>query len=639
MGQKRCQELHRHPPRQHRGYHLRQACLQVHARMIAPQSPAQYELIIEPFGRRIFIPAGSSVLQAARDAGMAVNAVCGGNGTCGACKVKLISGDFSAITSTETAMHHKGSLPADERLACLTTVLSDGKVHFPPESLASTQRLQLEGELNPITPTPSVKRLEIDLSSDYTNQKNSIAESVRETLKVCGYPHTDLPESMLPAINDLLQQPGHKMTLVMRGHQIVTALAHDHPLLGLAVDLGTTKLAAFLVDLETGKTLAAGGALNPQIAYGEDVISRIQYADEHVEGASTLQQCVVEGINLLAAELTAKTGAAPDEIMDCVIAGNTAMHHLLAGLPVHNLGTAPYHPSQVDAMSFAASKIGLKLAGNAFVYLPPNIAGFVGGDHIAMLLATSARHTLKTVLALDIGTNTEISLLHKGRHLACSCASGPAFEGAHIRSGLRAVPGAIERVFIDGDEVKVQTIDDQPAVGICGSGILDAVAELCRNDLIDRRGAFNKQDARLVMREGQPEFVLVAAESSGLKKEITLNRQDVQEIQLAKAAIRSGIEVLLREADISVEEIDLFLVAGAFGTYLDLVNCQRIGMFPELPLKRFRQVGNAAGSGARELLLSIHKRAEAESLLEHIEYVELTTVKDYVDFYMDAIGL
>ncbi|MDP3721129.1 MAG: ASKHA domain-containing protein, partial [Anaerolineaceae bacterium] len=313
--------------------------------------------------------------------------------------------------------------------------------------------------------------------------------------------------------------------------------------------------------------------------------------------------------------------------------------HLLAGLPVHNLGTAPYHPSQVDAMTFAASEIGLKLAENAFIFLPPNIAGFVGGDHIAMLLATRARHTLKTVLALDIGTNTEISLLHKGRHLTCSCASGPAFEGAHIRSGLRAIPGAIERVFIEGSEVKLQTIEDQPAVGICGSGILDAVAELRRNDLIDHRGAFNKQDERLVMRDGQPEFVLVPAAHSAAQHAISLNRQDVQEIQLAKAAIRSGIEVLLREADCSAEEIDLFLVTGAFGTYLDLTNCQRIGMFPEIPLKRFKQVGNAAGSGARELLLSTDKRAKAEAMLEKIEYIELTTVKDYVEFYMDAIGL
>jgi len=597
--------------------------------------PQQIELTIEPSGRRLTLPTGANLLQAAREAGLSVNAVCGGNGTCGSCKVKLISGDFSPITPKETAMRQNGSLPADERLACLTTALSDGKIHFKPESLASAQRLQLEGELNPITINPAVKRLDIDLSIDISGQKLSAAESVRETLKVNGYLHTDLPEALIPRLTRLLEEHSQKAALVLNGHQLVTALPPDQHMLGLAVDLGTTKLAAFLVDLETGQTLASGGAINPQVAYGEDVISRIQFADEHKDGAATLQKAVVEGLNILAAELTAKVGLTPAAIVDGVIAGNTAMHHLLAGLPVHNLGTAPYHPSQVEAMTLAANKIGLKLAENASVYLPPNIAGFVGGDHIAMLLATRARHTLKTVLALDIGTNTEISLLHKGRHLACSCASGPAFEGAHIRSGLRAIPGAIERVFIEGSEVKLQTIEDQPAVGICGSGILDAVAELRRNDLIDHRGAFNKQDERLVMRDGQPEFVLTSTD----QQEIALNRQDVQEIQLAKAAIRSGIEVLLREADCSADEIDLFLVAGAFGTYLDLTNCQRIGMFPHLALKRFRQVGNAAGSGARELLLSTDKRAEAESMLEKIEYIELTTVKDYVEFYMDAIGL
>ncbi|MDO9122277.1 MAG: ASKHA domain-containing protein [Anaerolineaceae bacterium] len=601
--------------------------------------PQHIELTIEPSGRRVTLPAGANLLQAAREAGLSVNAVCGGNGTCGSCKVKLISGDFSPITPKETAMRQNGSLPADERLACLTTALSDGKIHFKPESLASAQRLQLEGELNPITINLAVKRLDIDLSTDFSGQKLSAAESVRETLKINGYLHTDLPDALLPRLTQLLEEHSQKAALVLNGHQLVTALPPDQHMLGLAVDLGTTKLAAFLVDLETGQTLASGGALNPQVAYGEDVISRIQFADEHQDGAATLQKAVVEGLNNLAAELTAKVGLPPAAIVDGVIAGNTAMHHLLAGLPVHNLGTAPYHPSQVEAMVFAASEIGLKLADNAFIYLPPNIAGFVGGDHIAMLLATRARHTLKTVLALDIGTNTEISLLHKGRHLACSCASGPAFEGAHIRSGLRAIPGAIERVFIEGSEVKLQTIEDQPAVGICGSGILDAVAELRRNDLIDHRGAFNKQDERLVMRDGQPEFVLVPAAHSATQHAISLNRQDVQEIQLAKAAIRSGIEVLLREADCSAEEIDLFLVAGAFGTYLDLTNCQRIGMFPELALKRFKQVGNAAGSGARELLLSTDKRREAESMLEKIEYIELTTVKDYVEFYMDAIGL
>jgi len=256
-----------------------------------------------------------------------------------------------------------------------------------------------------------------------------------------------------------------------------------------------------------------------------------------------------------------------------------------------------------------------------------------------MLLATDARHRGKTVVALDIGTNTEISLIHQGQHFACSCASGPAFEGAHIRDGLRAISGAIERVFIDEETVKIQTINNKPAIGICGSGILDSVAEMLKENLIDFRGSFIKTDPRVWDSQGSLRFILVPPENSGHGREIAVNRRDINEIQLAKAAIRSGIEVLLENAGIQAEDIELFLVAGAFGSYLDLKNTLRIGMFPSMPLGRFQQVGNAAGSGARELLLSNKKRIEAEKMVDSIEYIELTTVQNYQDIFMDAIRL
>jgi uncharacterized 2Fe-2S/4Fe-4S cluster protein (DUF4445 family) len=409
--------------------------------------------------------------------------------------------------------------------------------------------------------------------------------------------------------------------------------------LGYAVDIGTTKIAGYLVDLQTGQTLASGGVINPQVAYGEDVISRIKYTNEYPQGAEILQKMLVQAINDLLTDLCQQIGTTPDQIVDSVMVGNTAMNHLLAGLPVHSLGTAPYTPASTQAMHFPAGKVGITIAKNAYVYMPPNIAGFVGGDHIAMLLATDAGHRGKTVVALDIGTNTEISLIHQGQHFACSCASGPAFEGAHIRNGLRAISGAIERVFIDKDGVKIQTINNIPAIGICGSGILDTVAEMRRENLIDSRGTFNKTDTRLNISEGLVEFVLVPAQKSGNGQEIAINRKDVNEIQLAKAAIRSGIEVLMKHAHIEVDDVDLFLVAGAFGTYLDIKNILRIGMFPSIPFERFQQVGNAAGAGARELLLSNKKRVEAEQMVKLIEYLELTTVRDYQDIFMDAIRL
>jgi len=607
--------------------------------MTLPQPQNDLWVNIEPAGCRVCVPAGSSILTAAQAAGIEVSSVCGGNGTCGNCKVLILAGKFSPISAQEINVLLPKEKEAGLRLACQTILLTDATVQFPPESLGALQRLQLEGAQSTLEPNPSVQRIEISVSQGMTAEKQSEAELVREALKVAGFLQTDLPDALLPEITGILHQYGQKVSLVLHDQVLIAALPPAAAMLGLPVDVGTTKLAAYLVDLQTGQTLASAGAVNPQIAYGEDVLSRIQYTDEYSEGAKKLQQVLVNSLNDLAGELTRKTSTSSTQIVDCVMVGNTAMHHLLAGLPVHSLGTAPYHPARVTSMNFAAEEIGLHLAKNARVYLPPNIAGFVGGDHVAMLLSTQARRSLKTLVAMDIGTNTEISLMHKGRHLACSCASGPAFEGAHIRDGMRAIPGAIERVFIGQDGVKVQTIDDQPAIGICGSGMLDAVAEMRKVNLLDARGAFNKQDPRMVWRDGDPEFVLVPTDQSTGHREIAIHRKDVHEIQLAKAAIRSGLEVLMHQAGIQADDIDLFLVAGAFGTYLDVGNCVKIGMFPELPLERFHQVGNAAGSGAREMLISRLKRVEAQAMLDHIEYVELTTVTDYVDFFTDAIGL
>jgi uncharacterized 2Fe-2S/4Fe-4S cluster protein (DUF4445 family) len=327
------------------------------------------------------------------------------------------------------------------------------------------------------------------------------------------------------------------------------------------------------------------------------------------------------------------------QVVDSVMVGNTAMHHLLAGINVHSLGVAPYSPAQIDAMVIPTREIGLRMATGAYVYLPPNIAGFVGGDHVAMLLATQAAKLKKTVIAVDIGTNTEISLIHKGQHWACSCASGPAFEGAHIRDGMRAMPGAIERVMLSDLIVQVHTIDNKPPIGICGSGILDTVAEMRKAGIIDKRGALQKKDQRLRIENGKARFVLVPSEKSGHGREIAIDRADVNEIQLAKAAIRSGVEMLIKTAGIQYDDIERILVAGAFGTYLDIGNAVHIGMFPPLPLEIFQQVGNAAGAGARQMLLSTHQRRQAERLGEHIQYVELAGSKDYTNIFMRAIAL
>ena len=549
-------------------------------------------ITLEPMGARLEAAPGATLLEYAQQAGVDLTAVCGGNGTCGMCRMILVSGQVSKLNSTEEDFLTHAEIRRGVRLACQARAYSDCRVQFPPESLATLQRLQLEGRETHIRLHPAVRW------ADEANRR-----------------------------------------VVRSGRRVISTLPVGSPLYGLAVDVGTTKVAAYLVDLQDGRTAASAGVTNPQIAYGEDVISRIEYCDQHPRGLEELQHALVEALNELLAGMCREVGAGLDQVVDAVLVGNTAMHHLLAGLPVHSLGTAPYVAAAKEAMRIPAAAVGLKMAPDASLYLPPNIAGFVGGDHLAMLLATHAYRYRRTVVALDIGTNTEISLVHAGRHWACSCASGPAFEGAHIREGIRAIPGAIERIRLEANGVQIHTIQGKLAVGICGSGILDAVAELRRADLIDARGAFHRGNPRLALANGKPVFRLVPAEKSGHGREIAVSREDVNEIQLAKAAIRSGVEVLLQQAGIGYADIDLFLVAGAFGSYLDLANAVRIGMFPPLPLERFQQVGNAAGAGARQMLLSTRQRQAAGRLSKRIEYIELTTVAGYTDIFMDAIRL
>ena len=366
----------------------------MHSGMIPSIKPPEHTITISPSGKRITVPEDLSLLDAARRSGLDVGAVCGGKGTCGACKVQIISGNYSDPIKQEQLVLGAAALEAGLRLACLTYPRSDGVIHFPPESLGALQRLQLEGVQNEVLPHSALTRLDLDLSIPDISQKESEFGRIREALRINGFLHTDIPEALLNKTAEILQSGNGRISLILNDQELVTVLPFGHPMLGLAVDLGTTKLAAFLVDLQSGATLAAGGALNPQVAYGEDVISRIQYADEHQDGAKELQQCVVRSINDLAADLAEKAGTTSEEIVDCVVVGNTAMHHLLVGLPVHNLGTAPYQPARLDAMLLNARDIGLNLALNASLYLPPNIAGFVGGDHVAMLLAMQARQTL-----------------------------------------------------------------------------------------------------------------------------------------------------------------------------------------------------------------------------------------------------
>jgi len=380
--------------------------------------------------------------------------------------------------------------------------------------------------------------------------------------------------------------------------------------------------------METGETLQAKGIMNPQISYGEDVMARITVSMENSERSEALRHAVVTGIADLANEMCAEAGVRADQIVDAVIVGNTAMHHLFLGLPVEQLGRSPYVAAVSEALDVKARDIGFHFAPGAYVHLLPNIAGFVGADHVAMLLATGIGDLPEgeVWVGMDIGTNTEIGLAANGRLLTCSTASGPAFEGAHIKFGMRAAPGAIEVIKLDNGDLQVSTIDNQPAVGICGSGILDAVAQLYSAGILDRRGRMFDAPRVQPASDGRgKEYLLVSAPESGLDTDITVSRGDVSEIQLAKGAMRAGLNILLAEAGLTKDDITRFIIAGAFGTYIDLESGITIGMLPDIPRERFAQVGNAAGIGAKQALLSVKRRQHAADFARKAEYVELTT--------------
>jgi uncharacterized 2Fe-2S/4Fe-4S cluster protein (DUF4445 family) len=344
---------------------------------------------------------------------------------------------------------------------------------------------------------------------------------------------------------------------------------------------------------------------------------------------------VVRDLNKLAADLCKEVKAKASEIVDAVLVGNTAMHHLLTGLPVKQLALAPFVPAVSRAIDIKASRLGLRFAPGAYLHLLPNIAAFVGADHTAVLLATLDGGK-EITLAIDIGTNTEVSLIDGDKITTTSCASGPAFEGWHIKDGMRAASGAIERMRMVNNKVEYQTIDNKPAIGICGSGILDTVAQLYLAGVLEEGGKMNPKHQRVRRGDKLLEFVLVGNKEKDATRDIVITQADVREIQLAKAAIRTGIQALLEANNYGEEKIGKVIIAGAFGTYIDVNSAVAIGMLPVLPLERFQQVGNAAGTGARLALISRAKRAAAQKMVSRVNYIELADVPGFNKTFIQA---
>ncbi|MDR1727887.1 MAG: ASKHA domain-containing protein [Acidobacteriota bacterium] len=596
-----------------------------------------YVIEFEPVGRRGVCPEGETLLECARRLDVDIVNVCGGAGVCGRCKVQVVSGAVSPPDAGEKEALTDREVADGYRLACMARPLGNVKVHVPPESLTAPQRTQVEGLELAVKPDPSFQSMDLELTPPTIEAQHADETNLREALARAGLDDCRIDFAVLQRLSPRLRTEKWRVRAAVRPESRpgasdaeVVAVGAGTGLptrwCGLAVDIGTTKVAAYLVDMQSGRTLGSKGLMNPQIAYGEDVVARIYAAGKSAESAAKLQTLLVDALNDAVGGLCDAAGVSPGDVADAVIVGNTAIHHLFLKLPVLQLGLAPYVPALRSAIDVKARDLGLGIAPGAYVHLLPNIAGYVGADHVAMILGTGLAEKDGVTLAIDIGTNTEMCLNRRGEMASVSCASGPAFEGAHIKHGMRAAPGAIEHVRLDGERLSVQTIGGLPPTGICGSGLLDVVAQLRKNDVVDSTGRMRQHPLVRLREDGMKEFVLAGRAG---KDDITISQKDVRELQLAKSAIRLGVRVLAESAGVHETEIDEVVIAGAFGTFIDVESAITIGMLPDLPREKFSQVGNAAGTGARLALLSLPRRREAAAVAARIRYIELAAVPDF----------
>jgi uncharacterized 2Fe-2S/4Fe-4S cluster protein (DUF4445 family) len=595
----------------------------------APVAPVQHRVRFENLDREMECAADETLFQAARRSAIRIVGACGGRGVCGTCLVRIRAGEVEPIEGAAGGSSGQRFERDGWLRSCQLHPQSDCVLELAPRSVAPVVRSEVDGQgPSSFRPAPAVSTLDVALTPPTLRDVRSDATRLLEALHGTRARRVDL--GALRSLPGMLRTHVWSVRAVVYGDEVIGVFPPGTRPLGLAIDMGTTNVAGFLFDLATGTRLATLGIENPQAGYGADLVSRLNHSVRTLHGARDLRTAAVTAIGEMARDLCDAVAAHPEEIVDIAVGGNTVMHHALFELPMGQLGRAPFVPAAGTALTVRARELGLAVAPGARIYSLPNIGGFVGGDHVAALLATEQRWRLGTTIVMDIGTNTEISLIHNDQIRTVSAPSGPAFEGGHVSSGMRAAEGAIEYVRIDGGRIVVKTIGDTEPVGICGSGVLDAMAALLEVGAVNPRGAL--QPGHPVVCSGREERVAVLAPG------VLFTQGDVRAVQLAKAAIRSGIDLLLREAGIEEQDLDQVVIAGAFGTYINVESAVVTGMLPALPIERYVQVGNAAGVGVRMALTSTVFRERAERLVSECQYIELGSLDGFQHVFMNNIG-
>ena len=592
------------------------------------------------------VPPGTTLFHAAAWIGQPIESTCGGRGTCGKCRVKILSGPAPVSVADQ---HHLDAAQIEEgwRLSCQAEVHSETVAEVP--RLLGTPKTAMFGVGRQVLLDPNVHKVHLKLEPPELHDQRSDLKRLEEALAAEGYPlSADL--QALRQLPKALRDADFDCTAVLCGADLVAIEPGNttHASYGAAFDLGTTTIVGTLIDLNTGEARAVASSLNAQAVHGGDVLSRISYTMGKREGLGELQRMAALTFNTLLEDLGRQAAVPADRIYEVTIAGNATMQHLLLGLDPEPISVTPFAPTVTKGVEVRADLLGLAIHPNGRVYLFPHLGAYVGGDIVAGLLATALPRGDKLRLFVDVGTNGEIALGWEKRTVATAAPAGPAFEGAEISCGMRATRGAIEGVRIGEDAVTLQTIGDAPPVGLCGSGLIDAVAQLYRRGLLDATGRMRSAEdvrathpeplrARLVTWEGVRAFVLATPEETG-STAVVLTQKDIRQLQFAKGSIATGIQVLMNEMGVKAADLQDVLLAGAFGSYIHPDSARTIGLVPPVALERIRAVGNAAGEGAKIALLSYREREAAEGMPSRVEYLELSGREDFNDLFMKALG-
>ncbi|HAA89525.1 MAG TPA: ferredoxin [Peptococcaceae bacterium] len=599
------------------------------------------KVTFQPGNRKIDVPAGMTLKEVINTARLDFDFPCGGRGKCGKCRVKILDG-AGQPTPVEEKHLEREEIEQGIRLACMTVVQGDLVVELPYQETPKHKILLATGERD-IKLDPHISKTCIDITPPSLEDQRPDWERLEGELlrEVSQYQRLKPSLSLLRRLPEVIRRAKYRVTAITEGDELLGLEEGDTTgkLLGIAFDVGTTTIVGYLMDLRTGEQLSVASALNPQTRYGADVISRITYITLEEEGLRTLHNCVLEAINQLIGEAAEKAGVSSRNIYALTFVGNTCMHHLFLGINPKNLALAPYVPVVKTPLVLEARELGIEINEAGKVYVLPTIAGFVGADTVGVILATDLDWSEEIKLAIDIGTNGEIVLGSREKLLACSAAAGPAFEGAQIYCGMRGALGAIDHVRF-GESVEYTVIGGVKPEGICGSGLIDAVAGLLELGIIDQNGRIlsphevgnreaEKFRSNIVLHDGANAFLLADETETAHGRPILITQRDIRELQLAKGAIATGIYVLMEKLGITTGDIAEVLLAGAFGNYLDPESACAIGLIPPELAGKVRGVGNAAGAGAIAALLSRGEFRRAALISESVEYVELSAYPEF----------